>query len=133
MRCVCCQQDDWWEAMYYYMARGQFKISHKNTAVVTSIIESLSAKYGDIIPLSINCGKVHKYLGMAFDFIIKADVCITMFDQINNIIKEAPDIYKTGVGSTTTYPKTLYTVRLPYEVNEILHECAIQQMIIRKS
>ena len=43
------------------------KISHKNTNVVTSTIESLSAKYGITMPLSIVRGKVHEYLGMTFD------------------------------------------------------------------
>ena len=47
---------------------GNLKTSHKNTKVVTSIIKSLSNKYGITMPLSIGQGKLHEYLGMTFDF-----------------------------------------------------------------
>ena len=70
------------------------KISHKDTTVVISIIKSLRTKYGTIMPLSINRGKVHEHLGMTFDYTLKGSVTIIMFDQIDNIIEEAPDIYR---------------------------------------
>lgn len=44
------------------------KISHVNESVVTSIIDALDYKYGEIMPVSHSRGKVHDYLGMAFDF-----------------------------------------------------------------
>ena len=98
------------------------KISHKNANVVTSIIESLSAKYGTTVPLSISRGKVHEYLGMTFDFTKKGEVSITMYDQVDDIIESAPTIYKTGVGSATASPTNLYTVRMPCEGNELLSD-----------
>ena len=39
-------------------------ISHEDPNVVTSIIRSLSDKYGDMMPLIVNRGRVHEYLGM---------------------------------------------------------------------
>ena len=43
------------------------KISRMELDVVTDIIESLSKKYGDIIPLFISRWKIYDYPGMVFD------------------------------------------------------------------
>ena len=72
------------------------------------------------MPLSIRRGKVHKYAGMTFEFTKKGEAKITMYDQIDDIIENAPEIYKTGVGSATASPTNLYTVRIPCEGNELL-------------
>ena len=57
---------------------------------------------------------------MPLDFSITEDVKITMYDQIDNIIKELPSIYKSGIGSATTSPSHLYIVQGPCEDNELL-------------
>ena len=43
-------------------------ISHKDPNVVTEIVQRLSDKYGVMMPLTVNRGKVHEYLGMNFNF-----------------------------------------------------------------
>ena len=97
------------------------KLSHKYTKVVTSIIDSLSTKYGMIMLLSISCGKIHEYLGMTFNFTTdKSKVMITIYDHIDDVIDEAPDIYKSGIGSSTAGPTNLYTVRNPQDGKNLL-------------
>lgn len=96
------------------------KISHKYANVVTSIIKSLSAKYGITIPLLISRGKVHEYLGMTIEFTTKGKECITMYNQVDNIINNAPGIYKTG--SATAAPNNLYSMQSPCERNELLSD-----------
>ena len=96
------------------------KLSHNDATLVTSIITLLNDTYGNIIPLSISWGEIHEYLGMPLDFSITEDVKITMYDQIDNIIKELPSIYKSGIGSATTSPSHLYIVQGPCEDNELL-------------
>ena len=98
------------------------KISHKYSNVITNIIKSLNNKYGTILPLLVSRGKVHDYLGMNFDFTIKGKVMITMYDQVDNIIDEAPNVYKTGTGCATASPKNLYSVHEPCEGNELLYD-----------
>ena len=61
------------------------KISHVNPNVVTSIIDTLSEKYGK---LQINRGKLHDYLGMRLDFTQPKAVKVVMTDYIKKLIKE---------------------------------------------
>ena len=62
--------------------------------MVTDITDGLSRKYGDMVPLSINCGKVHEYLSVVFDFSKSGEVKITIYQYIDSVIEDAPDIYK---------------------------------------
>ena len=43
-----------------------------------------------------------------------------MYDHIDSILEGAPTIYKSGIGCAITAPSNLYTVREPYEGNELL-------------
>ena len=93
-------------------------INHVDPEVVTSIIDSLSKKYGDLIPLSINGGGVHAYLGMVFDFNTPDKVKITVYQYIYRVINGAPEIYKVlsrenGVEMATTAPHNIYDFRSP--------------------
>ena len=45
---------------------------------------------------------------------------ITIYDNIDNIIDESPEICKTGVGSDTATPYNIYIVREPQDRNELL-------------
>ena len=53
-------------------------ISHVDPGVVTDISKGLGNKYGDLMELTINRGKVHEYLGMIFDFNSPSKVKVTM-------------------------------------------------------
>ena len=57
---------------------------------------------------------------MTLDFSVKEDVQITMYDQIDNIINESPEIYKSGIGPATASPSNLYSVQKPCEDNKML-------------
>ena len=63
---------------------------------VTTIINKLDRRFGDIMPLLISGGKVHEYLGMIFNYIKPGQVKITMYQYLVGIIKHDPDVYKCG-------------------------------------
>jgi hypothetical protein len=67
------------------------KISHVDPAVVSEIVGLLSAQFGKESPLTINCGKVHEYLGMTIDYTDNGKVKITMKDYIKSILNDLPD------------------------------------------
>ena len=73
-------------------------ISHADPKLVTDVINGLSARYGDMMPLSINRGKKYVYLGMVFDFNIPDKMKITMYHDIDGLIDRAQDIYKVTPG-----------------------------------
>ena len=103
-------------------------LSHADPKVVSDIIDSLSTKYGGLMPLTITRGKRHEYLGMVFDFNIVDKVKITMYQYMDGVIDGAPDRYKiaskeNGVGMATPAPHNLYDVRSPdSEGNRLLTE-----------
>ena len=79
------------------------------------------------MPLSISRGKVHDYLGITFDFSVNGKVAITMFDQIDDIIDDSPEIYQKGAGCATSSIINLYSVREPYVGNELLSNSAREE------
>ena len=81
------------------------KISLHDPELVTSIINSLSNKYGNIMPLSISRGKVYDYLGMVFDYTNKGQVKINMYQYINGLLEHAPEIYNKGAGKAKPAPE----------------------------
>ena len=89
------------------------KISYVDEGVVTNIIKELSNRFGDIMPLSINRGKIHDYLGMTFDYSTYGKLMIAMYDYINGLIRNAGIIYKEVAGSATPAPDNLYDIRSP--------------------
>ena len=103
-------------------------ISHVDPGVVSNIIDSLSVKYGDLMPLTVNRGRRHEYLGMIFDFSTANKVKITMYQYIDGVIDGALDIYKVAsrenrVVMATPAPHNLYDVRSPdSDVNRLLSE-----------
>ena len=80
------------------------------------------------MPLTVNCGKIHDYLGMIFNFETEGEVQITMYQYIDGLIDDAPDVYKIpsrehGVGMATPAPSNLYEVRDPdAQGNKLLSE-----------
>ena len=62
------------------------KISHEDHKVVTELINKIDFKYGkdargNKVPLTIQQGKVHEYLGMIIDYRVKGKVKI--HDQVH--------------------------------------------------
>ena len=96
--------------------------------MVTEIINGLSKSYEDLMELTINCGKIHEYLGIIFDFNTPSKVKITMYQYLDGVINGTSDIYKissrdNGVEMVTPAPHNLYDVRSPEsEGNRLLTE-----------
>ena len=92
-------------------------ISHKDHHVVTEIIRRLSDKYGIMMPLTVNRGKVHEHLCMNFNFELIGEAQISMYQYIYSIIDGASDEYKVSsrehrVAIETPAPSNLYEVRV---------------------
>ena len=66
------------------------KISHKDPAVVTQIIEDLNNTFATLGELSISRGKRHDYLGMWLDFSEPGTLMVDMQLYIQGLIEEAP-------------------------------------------
>ena len=67
------------------------KISHVDSAVVDSMIDSLKREFGQVSDLTVRRGKVHDYLGMKFDFSTAGKVTMSMSDYISQLLDETPD------------------------------------------
>ena len=93
------------------------KISHVDEKVVTSIIESLSTKYGELMPLTISRDKIYDYLGMSFDYTKDNQVTVHMYQYIDEVLAAVPKRYKEGVGSAAPSPSNMYKIRRPNSLN----------------
>ena len=87
------------------------KISHMDSSVVTRVIEALSKRYGEIMPITISRGRVHDYLGMTFNYTNSEQVTIHIYQYIDEFLDNMPNRYKEEVGSATPAPSNLYNVR----------------------
>jgi hypothetical protein len=73
------------------------KVSHVDTKVVTALLESLDARYGQEIvggkcaPLTINRGKIHNYLGMTLNYTEAGSVKINMTEYVGKILDKMPE------------------------------------------
>ena len=79
---------------------GNIKTSHKDSKVVTTIIDLISSVYVREYQLTATHGKVHEYLGMTIDFSDKDKLKFTMYDCIVNMLEELPEDMKTGEAAT---------------------------------
>jgi hypothetical protein len=93
-----------------------FKLSHRKTKVMDSMIEYLRQEYESIFEygsgaMTVIRGKIHKYLGMTLDYTVRGQVKITMFDYIDEILtafdKAEP---KGGCTKTSSAPVILFRV-----------------------
>jgi hypothetical protein len=82
------------------------KVSHVDPNVVTTVLESLDAPYGQELvggkraPVTINRGKVHDYLGMTLDYTEASSVKIDMTEYVGKILDEIPE----DMNGTATSP-----------------------------
>jgi hypothetical protein len=68
-----------------------FKLIHRNTKVMYSMIEYLRQEYESIFEdgsgeMTVSRGKTHKYLGMNLDYTVRGKFKISMFDYVEEII-----------------------------------------------
>ena len=67
-----------------------FKISHKEQAVVDELVTKMQKKWGELSPMTVQTGKVHEYLGMTLDFSQDSKVVVTMFDFLEGLFDALP-------------------------------------------
>jgi hypothetical protein len=73
------------------------KISHVDGKVVDVVIELIKHEFGNEMPVPVMCGKIHDYLKIKIDFSKEGSVVMSMYNFIDKLLKEAPDLMKGGV------------------------------------
>ncbi len=65
---MCSKQADRGKQCTIVWHVEDLKISHEDSKVIDSIIESLNEEYGKVDEMTVRRGKVHDYLGMILNF-----------------------------------------------------------------
>ena len=86
------------------------KISHDSDGVVKQIIADLDSEFGKISPLTVHIGKVHDYLGMTIDYSENGRAKFSMFDYLEDIIKNLPADLRTTRNTSTPAAEHLFNV-----------------------
>ena len=66
------------------------KILYADSKVVSIILADIDTYYGKIKKMVITRGKIHKYLGMAFDYSLPSKLILSMVEYIVKILYEIP-------------------------------------------
>jgi hypothetical protein len=67
------------------------KISHIDSAAVSTVIRMIDEEFGKEAPITVTRGKVHDYLGMTLDYSTKGKVNIKMVDSIEKMLVDLPE------------------------------------------
>ena len=119
------------------------KLSHRKKKVNDRMIEWLRQKYESIFEdgsgkMTVSRGKVHEYLGMRIDFSVPRRVQITMFDNVDDIIKAFEKAYPKLKGTkSTAAPSNLFIVnddceKLPEDRAVIFHNLTAKTLFTTK-
>jgi hypothetical protein len=76
------------------------KISHESPDVVGEYIGLIRQEFGSKMDLPVRRGKIHEYLGIQIDFTEDQKVKMTMYDYIDELIKESPAELLKGTSAT---------------------------------
>ena len=106
---MCGKQADQRLTMHNFVACWWFKKFSLRQESDDQNNRKIKEKYGAKVPLTIEQGKLHTYLGMDLDFCIQGQVKILMFDYIKEAIEEADKIVRKGYRPTPAI-KDLFTV-----------------------
>ena len=111
------------------------KISHNDKEVVNSVIDYLSKRYGREAPLTVNRGKVHRYLGMVLDYSIDGKVQVSMNDYVEDLLMSLPDAMAGE--SSTPAGNHLFTVNpdaehLSASESEMFHHYVAKLLFLGK-
>jgi hypothetical protein len=63
-------------------------------------MDLMKEEFGKDMDLTIARGKIHDYLGIRIDFSKKGKVVMSMFDYIDELLKECPEDLMKGASST---------------------------------
>jgi hypothetical protein len=78
---------------------GNLKVLHEHKDVVGEITEVMKKQFGKHMELTITQGKIHHYLGTQIDFSKEGKVIMSMFDYIDELLKECLKDLMKGVSS----------------------------------
>jgi hypothetical protein len=70
------------------------KISHVDCQVVDDMIETIKGEFGNEMSVLVTRGKVHNYLGILIDYGTKGKLIMSMYDYIDELLKEVPPLCK---------------------------------------
>ena len=71
------------------------KLSHLQQQELDNIIDHLNGIFGSEGELlAASYGKIHEYLGMTIDWSVDGKVIFTMYDYLEDILAEAPDVIR---------------------------------------
>ena len=89
--CVANRMVNWRQQTVFYHV-DDCKISHVDTKANDDLIKIIKEEYKRIFEdgsgkMTLNQGKVHKYLGMTLDYTTKGLCKVTMFEYIEEVIK----------------------------------------------
>jgi hypothetical protein len=73
--------------------------SHMDAKVNDDFAKWLDGMYGKHGPVKVVRGKVHEYLGMRFDFLVKEQVAVDMIEYMGSIVDECSVKITTRVPS----------------------------------
>jgi hypothetical protein len=91
------------------------KLSHRKRKVMDRTIEYPRQEYERIFEdgsgaMTVSRGKVHKYLGITLDYIVRGQVKISMFDYVNEILALFDKAEPKGAGTkSSAAPENLFT------------------------
>ena len=109
------------------------KISHKDPAVVTQIIEDLKNTFATLGELSISRGKRHDYLGMWLDFSEPGTLMVDMQLYIQGLIEEAPKEFHGKAltpAANHLFMVTEESPKLKQDQADYLHSLTMQLMYL---
>jgi hypothetical protein len=113
------------------------KISHEDPEVTTTIVSLLKEKYGSKdVPVTVNQGKQHDYLGMTLDYSVENKVIISMDQYVEELLQSVPDDMQTVVASTPVaaylYGTNETADALPKDTAEVFHTLTAKLLFLSK-
>ena len=69
----------------------ELKLLQVDSYIVSSIISSFDAEYGNISKMTITRGNIHKYLGVTIKYYFPGKAKFSMVDYIGNMLDDIPE------------------------------------------
>ena len=114
------------------------KCSHMDPNVVSDFMKWINDTYGAIGEVKVTRGKLHEYLGMKLDYIMKGQVSIDMVEHIKSMVESFPQEYLSKMKRVASpWNENLFKVNesspsLPKEMAEQFHTTTAQGLFVCK-
>jgi hypothetical protein len=111
------------------------KISHINSAAVSTVIRMIDEEFGKEAPITVTRGKAHDYLGVTLDHSTKGKAHIKMVDSIEKMLVDLPEEID-GEAPTPAANHLFNTDENSPKVNEgraqFFHKCVAKTLFMCK-